>query len=350
MGIDVYEPPRLPPPPRPRREPVTHPPRWWLHLTLFVLTFCSAVLASVVPTLYAGSLSEVLEILRLEPLLLLHGLPFAVALMAVLLAHELGHTVMARRLGVDLSLPYFIPAPTLFGTLGAIILMRSLPHDRPALLKVAVAGPFAGMLLALPLLAWGLSRSAAADLDQLAASDFVFGSSLLFAGLKALFAPDAEILKLHPVALAGWVGLFQTSLNLIPAAQLDGGHVAYALFGRRHERLSRVTAALLLALGIYLAIEQGIEHGAVWALWAMLLYMLGLRHPPVQDERVPVSRRQKLAGLLAFLLLVCTFTPVPVSRALPPAATPTIHRGDQPRPMFPPRRRPLRPPPEEFRL
>ncbi len=332
----------LPPPPAPAP---AAPRRWRLAAALFTLTFASAVVASVWRELDAASVADKLAALRADPSLLLGGLPFAIAVLGILLAHELGHLVAARRHGVDQSLPYFIPAPTLFGTLGAVILMRSQPADRRVLLWVAVAGPFAGLLVAVPVLAWGLAHSMPVTFTELPDQEIVLGNSLLFGWLARAFAPPAELLDLHPLAIAGWVGLFVTSLNLIPAAQLDGGHIAYALLGRRQTRLSNLVLVALLALGVALGLgDGGPLRGAVWIVWAALLFILGVAHPPVRDETVPLTRRHRAVGLLAFLLFVVTFTPVPIERAAvadDPAPTSRRHAPDRPRASSPG---------EEFRL
>ena len=309
------------------------------------------MIANVVPNVPGSGLSQVVGVLWHHPGRLLAGLPFALALMAILLAHEMGHYLTASRYGVDQTLPYFIPAPTIFGTLGAIILMRSLPSDRRALMNVAVAGPFAGVLVAIPIVAWGLAHSNEAAFQRLSDSDFVFGSSFLFVLLKRLFAPDVGLLELHPVAIAGWVGLFVTSLNLIPAAQLDGGHVAYALFGRHQRRLSLAVVIALLVLGTFLALEHGVEQGAIWVLWALFLFILGVRHPPVRDERVPLSRGQRLMGWLALALFLLTFTPTPLSHAGSADFEPGVDQEELRAPESPaPAHRDERRAPEEFRL
>jgi membrane-associated protease RseP (regulator of RpoE activity) len=353
LSADIYEPPHLtPPPPRPSPVVASRPHRpLWLHILLFGLTFLSAMIANVIPTLPGSSLTQIWAILRHHPEKLLSGLPFALALMSILLAHEMGHYLTARRYGVDQTLPFFIPAPTIFGTLGAIILMRSLPRDRKVLLNVAVAGPFAGMVVALPLTAWGLAHSSAASLERLSDTDFVFGSSILFVWLKAVFGPDASILELHPVAVAGWVGLFVTSLNLIPAAQLDGGHVAYAMFGKRQARLSLAVVVGLALLGSFLALEYGLERGAIWILWAMFLFILGVRHPPVRDERIPLAPGQRAMGWVALVLFLLTFTPTPLSRNTASELEPAIEdERTEPAPPPLPRRRHEGRPAEEFRL
>lgn len=284
------------------------PQRWALHAFLFVATFFTAMWSQSVDFSEASLGDAVLGPL-LEPHRLASGFVFAVTLMAILLAHEMGHYLTARRYGVDQSLPYFIPAPTLFGTLGAVILMRSQPPDRRVLLRVAVAGPFAGVLLAIPAAAWGLTHSAPIE-PALGAGEYWFGSSLLFTWLERWFAPDGNgLYQAHPVALAAWVGLFVTSINLIPAAQLDGGHIAYALFGTRQLRLSRAFVVALLVIGIYYG--PG-DRGSIWLIWAGLLAVVGLRHPPVRHEWVPLSRAERASGYVALALFVLTFIPVPI--------------------------------------
>jgi membrane-associated protease RseP (regulator of RpoE activity) len=273
---------------------------------------------------------------------------FAGTLMFVLLAHELGHYWVARRLGMPQSLPYFIPAPTLLGTLGAVILLRQEPRDRAVLLKVAVAGPLFGLVPALAATIWGLQHSTAVLwLSPHAPPPFLLGQSALFAGLRTLFGPEGHGLVLHPVAYAGWVGLFITSLNLIPAAQLDGGHIAYALFGRRQLWVSLGVVLLLLALGLWTR-----AGGLVWLVWAVMLFVIGLRHPPVQDELMSLTPRQKALGVAMLLLFGLTFVPRPLATTMlatdqsaldhPPGETFVAPPAD-PMPE-------LAWPPEEFRL
>lgn len=308
-----------------RAEPARRRSRPWLNVVLFALTFSSALLAHTLPHLRVESFGQALFVLMHDPAVLLLGMPFAATLMAILLAHEMGHYLTARLYGVDQSLPYFIPAPTVFGTFGAVILMRSQPRDRSVLLNVAVMGPFAGLLLAIPAAAWGLAHSTPVDVSAPRGEYLWFGSSLLFGALEQLFSPNGANVELHPVGLAGWVGLFVTSLNLIPAGQLDGGHVAYALFGRRQERLSILVAGALLAGGLFAALTPtfgtGEYRGVIWILWALLLFAFGLRHPPVRDEHAPLSRAQRTAGWLALVLFALTFIPVPIQVVSGPSDT-----------------------------
>ena len=312
-------PPPPPPsePPSPRRR-TTRP---WLNVLLFFATFLSALLSQMM-FLPHGSMLDILLIPLVAPEQLLTAMPFAVTLMSILLAHEMGHYLTARRYGVDQSLPYFIPAPTIFGTLGAVILMRSQPPDRRVLLNVAVMGPYAGLVLAIPAAAWGLAHSIPYDDMALNQGGLVFGDSLLFRLLENVFSPAGTNVILHPVAMAGWVGLFVTSLNLIPAAQLDGGHVAYALFGKLQERLSLIVIVVLFTGGMMITFlgeptGTGSKGGEMWILWSLLLFVIGIRHPPVQDETRPLSRFDKANGILALGLFVLTFIPIPVQFAGP---------------------------------
>lgn len=318
VDADLFEhPPGPPGPPRPpTAAPPARPSRPWLNVGLFCCTFLSALLSQLAVSPREGLL-DILLVPLTQPWRLAAALPFAVTLMAILLAHEMGHYLTARHYGVDQSLPYFIPAPTLFGTLGAVIFMRSQPHDRRVLLNVAVNGPYAGLVLAVPAAAWGLMHSVPL-LPGNQVAGLQFGDSLLFRALELVFSPNGTDVILHPVAMAAWVGLFVTSLNLIPAAQLDGGHVAYALFGRHQVKLSLAIVVLLLTGGMgvtFLGASMpggGGAGGEMWIIWALLLFAIGLRHPPVQDETLPLTPRQKLNGAFALLVFVLTFIPIPV--------------------------------------
>ena len=290
----------------------THSPkRLWLHALLFVLTFLSAVISQISLDREETFITLIHHLVQ-NPWRLLEGMPFAIALMTILLAHEMGHYITAKKFDVDQSLPYFIPAPTLFGTLGAVIFMRSQPPHRRALLHVAVNGPYAGLIFAIPLAAWGLAHSMPIVPETLGNGPYLwFGSSLLFKVLEKLFSPNGSDVVLHPIAFAAWVGLFVTSLNLIPVGQLDGGHVAYALFGRFHKVLSQATVFALLGFGIIMGLDS--DRGWVWIFWAiMLLFVLGTKHPPVVDEMIPLSRAERINGWVALLTFIVTFVPVPM--------------------------------------
>ena len=284
--------------------------RPWVNVVLFVAT-CFTVATTHLPVVRVDELLQ-------SPGLLLAGVPFAATLMSILLAHEMGHYLTARRHGVRQTLPYFIPAPTRLGTLGALLFLRSKPPSRGALLDIAVMGPYAGLVLAVPAVAWGLAHSAASAHP---ASDIVLGDSLLFGALRALFVPDAHYLALHPMAEAGWYGLFITALNLIPAAQLDGGHVTYALFGRAHGAVSLAASVALLVAGALMlgldALAPARLTGGLWLTWSVVLLVFGSGHAEVADRALPLSRAQRVRGLGALVAFALTFIPVPFFIVVP---------------------------------
>ena len=331
------------PPPPPPEPPRRRSPLW--PIVLFLLTFFSA-LYSQTPALLNEPWWSYATLPFHAPLRLLAGLPFAATLMAILLAHEMGHYLTARAYGVDQSLPLFIPAPTFFGTLGAVIFMRSQPPTRRVLLHIAVMGPYAGMFLAIPAAAWGLAHSMPIPAEAALQGGMEFGDSILFAILEALFSPNGTDVVLHPVAMAGWVGLFITSLNLIPAAQLDGGHVSYALFGKTHEKISLAVVVALLCFGLHSACgadDAADGGGGMWILWGLLLFVIGIRHPPVEDESQPLRLGDKFNGAVALLVFLLTFIPIPVRLLHPdelPQEDPGVENGpyelDEPR-LAPPR-------------
>lgn len=275
------------------------------HLGLCVATFYSCALAS--------ALQQGVDIF-LHPLSIGPGVPFAVTVMTILLCHEFGHYFLARAHGVDATLPYFIPAPpfVLTGTFGAFIRLRSLPPDRRALFDIGAAGPWAGFVVAVPATVIGLAWS---EVRPLAANEggLALGDSLLFAFLTRVVlgvrSADVTIL-LHPVALAGWFGLLVTSLNLLPAGQLDGGHVSYAVFGRHHRWVSRGVLVALLMLG------AGGWGG--WLVWFALLLFLGVDHPPPWDPVTPLDRRRRIMAALTLGVFLLTFMPNPISVPEPP--------------------------------
>lgn len=255
------------------------------------------------------------------------GWVFAVPLLAILLVHEFGHYVMARWHRVPASLPMFIPFPNLFGTMGAVIAMKGRIRTRDALVDIGAAGPLAGLAMALPVTALGLALS---KVEPVAGRTgiLVEGDSLLYLGLKRLVVgpiPAGHDVWLHPVAFAGWAGLFVTMMNLLPVGQLDGGHVAYALLGRRHDRLSKwILGALgLHALGVALwCLAQArwsyaaanLTPALIWGMWALLgrglLRMSGDRHPPTNDHATTPGRR--VVAWVTLGLFVLLFMPLPI--------------------------------------
>lgn len=264
-----------------------------------------------------------------------NGLIYMASLASILLFHEMGHYVMARRNNVDVSLPFFIPIPptiSLFGTLGAVIVMKGRIRSRNALMEVGAAGPIAGAVVASVLLIVGLSMS---PVEPIPKGSLMEGESLLYMLLKRIAVgeiPAGHDVMLHPAAWAGWVGLLVTMLNLMPIGQLDGGHIFYAMWGRAHKTASRLFHAGIFALGVSIvtasaatAFQLGLEGerffvevlpGANWIALGviLLLYALlskrGLSHPPTDDAHLSKSRFA--VGLVCIALFVLTFTPVPL--------------------------------------
>ena len=298
------------PPPEPQRHwvPYGGPATAWrppgrsrpvLHLVLF--------LATVATTIIAGALHLGVDPF-VDPWQLYRGIPFSFTLLLILGTHEMGHYLVSRKHFLDVTLPYFIPAPPipfLIGTFGAFIRIRSPMQDKRALLDVGCAGPLTGVLIAVPVLLVGLNLSTV-NLLPGGTHGLVLGEPLLFQLLSWLtFGPlpkEANIV-LHPVAFAGWIGLLVTALNLIPVGQLDGGHVAYALFPVHHRRISLTCLFLLVICGLWF--WQG------WLMWALLLYLLGFRHPPPYHSWVPLDGPRRLLGFITILVFILTFTPTP---------------------------------------
>ena len=279
-----------------------------LNLALFVLTVLSTLAAG---SMVAGSFPWVTFDPFTEPAHLLDGLPFAFTLLAILGTHEFGHYFTARAYGASVSLPYFIPAPPplfLFGTLGAVIRMRSPARDRNSLFDIAAAGPLAGLVIAVPALWLGLGWSRVAAVPEGGAMSF--GDSLLMRFMTWLMfghIPAGMDVFVHPVALAGWVGLFVTALNLFPVGQLDGGRIAYALVGPQHRKVSLATFAALIALGV-------ISGSLNWIVFAGLIALLiGFHHSPPLDDVTPLSPGRYAVGVMCLLLLVLLIPPVPFS-------------------------------------
>jgi membrane-associated protease RseP (regulator of RpoE activity) len=268
-----------------------------LHILLFVLTFFS--------TLAVGALQENIDLLK-EPFQIYRGLPFSLTLLIILLSHEFSHFLASRRHHVDATLPYFIPAPTLFGTLGAFIKMKSPITTKNALVDIGASGPIAGFIVSVAATFVGLTFSKVIPMTE-ASGSYVFGPSLLFVAMIKMIIgtiPPNTAVDMHPVAFAGWIGFFVTFLNLIPVGQLDGGHIAYAFLGRRHAKLSKVLVAVLVILGVF--VYEG------WLVWAVLLLILGLRHPPIMNAEIPMDSRRKMVGYLCIAIFILTFTPVPI--------------------------------------
>ncbi len=272
----------------------------WLHLAL--------LLGTIATTMYAGSLLLSRgEVATLGDALAAGG-PFAITLLLILGVHEMGHYLAARYHQVRVSLPFFIPLPIpgSLGTLGAVIFIRSPLQNRKSLFDVGISGPLAGLIVALPLFMIGLA---------LPPIEFGAPINLIFRGLGVppllAFVGDfvaegslSRAILLHPVALAAWFGVLLTALNLLPLGQFDGGHVAYALFGRLAWGIANVTFMTLLLMGFVF--------WQTWLLWAFLAAMSGLRHPPPQDDITPLDLRRRILGWVTILIFILILIPQPI--------------------------------------
>ncbi len=290
------------------------PTRIWLHVILLLLTLLSTTAVGArMQFNFEHSLSvfdspgdfDAFWAWWRNPAALEAGLPFSLTLLAILMAHECGHYVACLYYGIEASLPFFLPAPTFTGTMGAFIRIRSPIFSRRQLFDIGVAGPIAGFLFLLPALGVGLAFSKV--IPGIAETGTLhFGTPLLMRLVERAVFPGAGMsdIYLHPVARAAWVGIFATALNLLPAGQLDGGHIVYALFGSAHKWVTRAVVALLIPLGIF--------YWTGWLFWAAVLFLVARRHPPIYDLSEIGAARWRL-GILALALLVVCFTAVPVN-------------------------------------
>jgi membrane-associated protease RseP (regulator of RpoE activity) len=241
-----------------------------------------------------------------EPARITAGLIFSIPLLVFLLAHELGHYWACVYYRLDATLPFFLPAPTFIGTLGAFIRIRSPIYSRQELFDVGVAGPIAGFLFLIPFLGIGLALSKVAPgiAEQ---GDLVFGFPLLIRAMELVIFPGvaATDIYLHPVARAAWVGLFATALNLLPFGQLDGGHILYSVVGERFRWYTRAFWFLLIPLGLL--------YWPWWA-WAVVLFFFGLRHTAIYDP-VPLSPGRRQLAALSLLIFAISFMPAPIATA-----------------------------------
>lgn len=266
-------------------------PKYWLNLLLFAATIITTIFGYY---LWIGAD-------------LLSSIMFSFSLLTILTCHEFGHYIVSKRQGMVTSLPYFIPVPGHFiGTFGAVIRMKSIVPSRSSLLRVGMAGPISGFLVALPITIIGVALSEVQIAPE-GASYMRLGNSLLFHLLGKVIHPNmpqgADIF-LHPMAFAGWLGFLVTSMNLIPIGQLDGGHVAYSLFLRKRRYVYIPLFACIIALGfLWLG----------WFIWGFLAFFLARRDPVIQDSLTPLTKREKIYAVLPFLVLMLTFIPQPIT-------------------------------------
>lgn len=278
----------------------------WINIVLFIATVITTVLSGSILFLEKWNLSEIFVLKNL-----LYGfIFFSFPLLSILGIHELGHYFVSKRHGVATSLPFFIPIPPNpilpLGTMGAFISMREPIPNRKALLDIGAAGPICGFVIAIPVLIVGLAMSSL--VSEIPSGALNLGEPLLLSFLTKLMIkiPEGYTLMLHPTAFAGWVGLLVTAINLLPAGQLDGGHIARAILGEKHKYASWGAIALMMGMGMVL--YEG------WLFMAILvLFLLGTRHPPPLNDAIPLDSKRKWIAFLALLIFVLSFAPIPIS-------------------------------------
>lgn len=285
--------------------------RWWLHILLLILTFLST-------TVFGYALDRSFRLgtgLKDEFVVagyallfrgdgqVFAGWSYALPLIVILLAHELGHYITCRRWGVSATLPFFAPSPTLLGTVGAFIWIKSPIYRTRSLFDIGISGPIAGFAVALPFLVSGVTMSQTCPGGQASAS-FIFGTPWLLHLLEAIRFPGvhASDICLHPIAIAAWAGLLATAINLLPVGQLDGGHIVYALFGK--------TVHALFSWGVVLSLAVGGLFYWPWWVWAIAMFFFR-RHPLIVDPQ-PLGTGRRIIALVGLCLFVLSFSPIPV--------------------------------------
>jgi membrane-associated protease RseP (regulator of RpoE activity) len=277
-----------------------HPrPNYHNHILLFLMTLVTTVVAGM---MWEGlhPLQQIDQFYR--------GVPYAVTLLGILLFHEMGHYLTARYYGMDVTLPYFLPAPPpfLIGTFGAFIRMKSPARNRCALLNIGAAGPIAGFCIALPAIIYAYATAAVVEMPP-NAGGFSFGEPLLLQVLgRFVFGPiqDGYVIQINCVGFAAWFGIFVTVLNLLPMGQLDGGHIVYAIIGPYARYISWAVVCTLLVLGFFFL---------GWFLWAVLGWITSLRPQVVVDTQSPLDRRSLMIAGIAFAIFILCFMPIPIS-------------------------------------
>ena len=314
--------------------------RIWLNVLLFVLTAYTTTVAgvemavamqvAVSPASFPGDLHST-ELLW-NPEFLVLGLPFSGTLLLILGIHEMGHYLTSRRWKVRATLPFFIPFPSLIGTLGAVIKIRSRIPNRRALMDIGASGPLAGFVVALLALIVGLHLSEIVPVSTFAQGGISLGNSILGGWLTNQIIgdlPDGFAIYDHPVFVAGWLGLFVTALNLMPVGQFDGGHIVYAFGGARiHALVSK--AALVVLAGLWalgppydwLYVQDGVStwldsRWPGWLIWILIALALGRRHSPTGDPDLVLDPSRKLLGTLSFIIFLLCFVPRPISFSVP---------------------------------
>jgi len=260
-------------------------------------------LGTIITTVGAGAIYLENKDIISNPLNLIYGVPYSLAILFILGAHEMGHYMMCRKHGIPATLPFFIPAPFLFGTMGAVIKIKGIMKNRKVLFDVGTAGPIAGILATIPVLIVGIYLSDFQLIPEDKSGYLYFGEPLLFKFLVFLVkgtAPANHSLNISSIALAGWAGLFVTAMNLIPVGQLDGGHIIYSFSPKNHRMISKLFTLILIPLGLIF------WHG--WIMWALLLiFFVRFNHPNTTFDHVPLDGKRKIIGIITLIIFILTF-------------------------------------------
>jgi membrane-associated protease RseP (regulator of RpoE activity) len=289
------------------------PRRWWLHIALLLATLFTTTLVGAhmqynfahnLPFFDIEHLTEIFTIGLRSPSMFASGLPFSLTLLTILMAHEMGHYLACLYHEVDATLPFFLPSPMpVTGTLGAFIRIRSAIYNKRVLFDIGIAGPIAGFIFLIPALGVGLAFSKIlpginhqGTLQLGVPALEWFAQRLIFPGT------NVDDIYLHPIARAAWVGMFATALNLLPAGQLDGGHIIYALLGKAHKWITRIFLVLLLPMG---------KLWSGWWMWAVVLFLFARKHPPLYDPSDIGKARVRL-GFVALLIFILCFSVTPL--------------------------------------
>ncbi len=287
----------------------------WLNVLLFVITACSTFYVGLSWSLNYKHADILAQNSEFSPDLSLIfsseviglSIIYTAVLLGILLGHEFGHFLACRYYRINATLPYFIPFPNLIGTMGAFIKIKSPIKKKHQLFDIGIAGPLTGFILAVPALVYGLSLSKVVPSIAAKEGSFMLGDPLLLkiiAGMIFKNIPPNSAIFFHPVAFAGWVGLLVTALNLFPIGQLDGGHVSYALLGKKSRYVARVFLAAFFVLAIFL--------WAGWLILALLIIFLGMKHPAIEDEAEPLSQGRKIIAYVIVLIFILSFIPDPI--------------------------------------
>ena len=287
--------------------------RWWLHIALFLATLFTTTLVGAhmqynfahnLPFFDIEHLTEIFTIGLRSPAMFASGLPFSLTLLTILMAHEMGHYLACLYHEVDATLPFFLPSPMpVTGTFGAFIRIRSAIYNKRVLFDIGIAGPIAGFIFLVPALGVGLAFSKILPGINHQGTLQLGVPALEWLAQRLVFpGTNVDDIYLHPIARAAWVGMFATALNLLPAGQLDGGHIIYALLGKAHKWITQIFLVLLLPMG---------KLWSGWWLWAVVLFLFARRHPPLYDPSEMGKGRVQL-GFVALLIFILCFSVTPL--------------------------------------